>query len=85
MNKGTDYSRALCYWSQGETTPFKPYNHRFPTPYWASNSTSPLWYSIRRGPATIIVLSSYSAYGRGLTLLIIITSYSFEAVNYSVS
>lgn len=47
-----------------EITPFKPFNHRFPTPYWATNSTSPQWYSVRRGPAHIIVLSSYSAYGK---------------------
>jgi hypothetical protein len=48
----------------GETVPFKPFNHRFPTPYWATNSTSPQWYAVRRGPAHIIVLSSYSAYGK---------------------
>ncbi|OAE26723.1 hypothetical protein AXG93_3310s1220 [Marchantia polymorpha subsp. ruderalis] len=48
----------------GETIPFKPYTHRFHTPFRSSNSTSPLWYSIKRGPATIIVLSSYSAFGK---------------------
>lgn len=53
----------VCFVSQSEITPFKPFNHRFPTPYWATNSTSPQWYSVRRGPAHIIVLSSYSAYG----------------------
>ncbi|KDP32671.1 hypothetical protein JCGZ_13669 [Jatropha curcas] len=47
-----------------ETTPFKPFMHRFPTPYKASNSISPLWYSIKRASAYIIVLSSYSAYGK---------------------
>ncbi|KAH7278586.1 hypothetical protein KP509_38G047600 [Ceratopteris richardii] len=47
----------------GETTPFKPYLSRFHVPYHASNSTSPLWYSIKRASAYIIVLSSYSAYG----------------------
>lgn len=47
----------------GETKPFKPYLNRFPTPYRASNSTSPLWYSVKRASAHIIVLSSYSAYG----------------------
>ncbi|CAM6091265.1 unnamed protein product [Calypogeia fissa] len=48
----------------GESVPFKPFTHRYHTPYAASNSTSPLFYAIRRGPATIIVLSSYSAYGK---------------------
>jgi hypothetical protein len=48
----------------GETEPFKPFNHRYHTPYKASNSTSPLWYSIKRASAYIIVLSSYSAYGK---------------------
>ncbi|KAH7278587.1 hypothetical protein KP509_38G047600 [Ceratopteris richardii] len=48
----------------GETTPFKPYLSRFHVPYHASNSTSPLWYSIKRASAYIIVLSSYSAYGK---------------------
>ncbi|KAI3464898.1 hypothetical protein Pfo_021561 [Paulownia fortunei] len=48
----------------GETEPFKPYKHRFFVPYRASESTSPLWYSIKRASAYIIVLSSYSAYGK---------------------
>ncbi|KAI4376070.1 hypothetical protein MLD38_013864 [Melastoma candidum] len=48
----------------GETKPFKPFTHRYRTPFKASNSTAPLWYSIKRGPAHIIVLSSYSAYGK---------------------
>ncbi|GFP95161.1 purple acid phosphatase 2 [Phtheirospermum japonicum] len=48
----------------GETKPFKPYKNRFSTPYRASGSTSPLWYSIKRASAYIIVLSSYSAYGK---------------------
>ncbi|MQL90060.1 hypothetical protein Taro_022641 [Colocasia esculenta] len=48
----------------GETVPFKPYTHRYPVPYQASGSTSPLWYSIKRASAYIIVLSSYSAYGK---------------------
>ncbi|KAL8143820.1 hypothetical protein V2J09_016852 [Rumex salicifolius] len=48
----------------GEKVPFKPYKHRYPTPYRDSDSTSPFWYSIKRGPAYIIVLSSYSAYGK---------------------
>ncbi|KAJ8423123.1 hypothetical protein Cgig2_027337 [Carnegiea gigantea] len=48
----------------GETRPFKPFKNRYRTPYKASNSTAPFWYSIKRGPAYIIVLSSYSAYGK---------------------
>ncbi|GAB4853857.1 prolyl aminopeptidase [Ancistrocladus abbreviatus] len=48
----------------GETKPFKPFSHRYPTPYKASNSTGPFWYSIKRGSAYIIVLASYSAYGK---------------------
>ncbi|KAA3488905.1 Purple acid phosphatase 10 isoform 2 [Gossypium australe] len=47
-----------------ETTPFKPYMHRYYVPYASSHSTSPLWYSIKRGSAYLIVLSSYSAYGK---------------------
>ncbi|KAL4360450.1 hypothetical protein GQ457_04G001850 [Hibiscus cannabinus] len=48
----------------GETEPFKPYTHRYPVPYLASKSTTPFWYSIKRASAYIIVLSSYSAYGK---------------------
>ncbi|RAL53115.1 unnamed protein product [Cuscuta campestris] len=47
----------------GETVPFKPYTHRFFVPFEASGSTSPLWYSIKRASAHIIVMSSYSAFG----------------------
>ncbi|KAH8964065.1 hypothetical protein BDL97_04G044600 [Sphagnum fallax] len=47
----------------GETKIFKSFKARFPTPYKASNSTSQLWYSIKRGSAHIIVLASYSSYG----------------------
>ncbi|XP_002534135.2 purple acid phosphatase 5 [Ricinus communis] len=47
-----------------ENTPFKPYLHRYHVPFKASQSTSPLWYSIKRASAYIIVLSSYSAYGK---------------------
>ncbi|PNY12404.1 purple acid phosphatase [Trifolium pratense] len=47
-----------------ETKPFKPYSHRYHTPYKSSQSTSPFWYSIKRASAHIIVLSSYSAYGK---------------------
>ncbi|PSS29462.1 Purple acid phosphatase [Actinidia chinensis var. chinensis] len=49
---------------QGETKPFKPYTHRYRVPYKASDSTAPFWYSIKRASAYIIVLSSYSAYGK---------------------
>ncbi|XP_031127283.1 purple acid phosphatase 2-like [Ipomoea triloba] len=48
----------------GETKPFKPFTNRFRVPYKASNSTAPFWYSIKRASAYIIVLSSYSAYGK---------------------
>ncbi|XP_070007460.1 LOW QUALITY PROTEIN: purple acid phosphatase 25 [Nicotiana sylvestris] len=48
-----------------ENIPFKPYMHRFHVPFKAFKSTSsPLWYSIKRASAYIIVLSSYSAYGK---------------------
>ncbi|XP_050212903.1 bifunctional purple acid phosphatase 26-like [Mercurialis annua] len=46
----------------GEVTPFKSYLHRYPTPYLASKSSSPLWYAIRRASAHIIVLSCYSPF-----------------------
>ncbi|PWA99271.1 purple acid phosphatase [Artemisia annua] len=49
--------------SIGETKPFKPFLHRYRVPYKASGSTEPLWYSIKRASAYIIVLSSYSAFG----------------------
>nr|XP_007131383.1 hypothetical protein PHAVU_011G009200g [Phaseolus vulgaris]XP_007131384.1 hypothetical protein PHAVU_011G009200g [Phaseolus vulgaris]ESW03377.1 hypothetical protein PHAVU_011G009200g [Phaseolus vulgaris]ESW03378.1 hypothetical protein PHAVU_011G009200g [Phaseolus vulgaris] len=52
-------------WFRGETVPFKPFSHRYHVPYEVSQSTSPFWYSIKRASAHIIVLSSYSAYGRG--------------------
>ncbi|XAR72784.1 4-nitrophenylphosphatase [Bertholletia excelsa] len=48
----------------GERKPFKPYTHRYHVPYKASGSTAPLWYSIKRASAYIIVLSSYSAQGK---------------------
>ncbi|XP_054791612.1 purple acid phosphatase 2-like isoform X1 [Prosopis cineraria] len=48
----------------GETRPFKPYTARYHVPFQASHSTSPLWYSIRRASAYIIVMSSYSAFGK---------------------
>ncbi|KAA8522969.1 hypothetical protein F0562_009392 [Nyssa sinensis] len=46
----------------GEVLPFKSYLQRYPTPYTASKSSSPLWYAIRRASAHIIVLSSYSPF-----------------------
>ncbi|XP_010549271.1 PREDICTED: fe(3+)-Zn(2+) purple acid phosphatase 12 [Tarenaya hassleriana] len=48
----------------GETKPFKPYVHRYPTPYQASGSTSPMWYSVKRASSHIIVLSAYSSFGK---------------------
>uniref|UniRef100_A0A7N0V3Y6 Purple acid phosphatase n=1 Tax=Kalanchoe fedtschenkoi TaxID=63787 RepID=A0A7N0V3Y6_KALFE len=48
----------------GEHKPFVPYTSRYHVPFEASGSTSPLWYSIKRASAYIIVLSSYSAYGK---------------------
>lgn len=48
----------------GETVPFKPFKHRYHTPYKVSGSTDSLWYSIKRASAYIIVLSTYSAYGK---------------------
>ncbi|XP_028792375.1 purple acid phosphatase [Neltuma alba] len=48
----------------GENIPFKPYTHRYHVPYRASKSTKPFWYSIKRASAYIIVLASYSAYGK---------------------
>ncbi|KAL5847730.1 hypothetical protein ACOSQ3_011254 [Xanthoceras sorbifolium] len=48
----------------GEAIPFKPYKNRYHVPYRASYSTSPFWYSIRRASTYIIVMSSYSAFGK---------------------
>ncbi|CAL1384100.1 unnamed protein product [Linum trigynum] len=48
----------------GENEPFQPYIKRYPTPYKESGSSSPLWYSVKRASAYIIVLSSYSASGK---------------------
>lgn len=55
--------QVFFYYHQGEVLPFKSYLYRFPTPYAASKSSSPLWYAIRRASAHIIVLSSYSPFG----------------------
>ncbi|XP_064999200.1 phosphoenolpyruvate phosphatase-like isoform X1 [Musa acuminata AAA Group] len=46
----------------GEVSTFKPYLHRYVTPYVSSKSSSPLWYAVRRASAHIIVLSSYSPF-----------------------
>ncbi|KAI4376693.1 hypothetical protein MLD38_014427 [Melastoma candidum] len=46
----------------GEVLPFKQYLQRYPTPYMACKSNSPLWYAIRRASSHIIVLSSYSPF-----------------------
>ncbi|CAH1444816.1 unnamed protein product [Lactuca virosa] len=48
----------------GEDEPFKPYTHRYPVPYKSSQSTAPFWYSIKRASSYIIILASYSAYGK---------------------
>ncbi|KAJ3687123.1 hypothetical protein LUZ61_016287 [Rhynchospora tenuis] len=48
----------------GESTPFKPVSYRYPTPYSASGSTEQYYYSVRRASAHIIVLASYSSYGK---------------------
>ncbi|EOA34655.1 hypothetical protein CARUB_v10022218mg [Capsella rubella] len=48
----------------GEPHAFKPYTHRYPNAYKDSGSTSPLWYSLKRASAYIIVLSSYSPYAK---------------------
>ncbi|KAL6554551.1 Bifunctional purple acid phosphatase 26 [Orobanche hederae] len=46
----------------GEVIPFRNYLYRYPTPYLASESSSPLWYAVRRASVHIIVLSSYSPF-----------------------
>ncbi|CAH8385039.1 unnamed protein product [Eruca vesicaria subsp. sativa] len=58
-NHEIDYAPSI-----GETQAFKPYKNRYHVPYRASKSTSPLWYSIKRASAYIIVLSSYSAFDK---------------------
>lgn len=68
---------------QGETEPFKPFRHRYHVPYKASGSTAPFWYSIKRGSAYIIVLASYSAYGKNLRCLLI--HYKFPSLFMLIS
>ncbi|BAF30388.1 purple acid phosphatase 2 [Oryza sativa Japonica Group] len=58
-NHELDYAPEL-----GETVPFKPFTHRYPTPYRAAGSTEPFWYSVKIASAHVIVLASYSAYGK---------------------
>ncbi|KAL3621277.1 prolyl aminopeptidase [Castilleja foliolosa] len=58
-NHELDYAPKI-----GEKKPFKPFTHRYQTPHETANSTAPFWYSIKRASAYIIVLSSYSAYGK---------------------
>ncbi|KAK1693113.1 hypothetical protein QYE76_009810 [Lolium multiflorum] len=58
-NHELDYAPEI-----GEATPFKPFTHRYPTPFRASGSTEPLWYSVKIASAHVVVLSSYSAYGQ---------------------
>ncbi|KAJ3674678.1 hypothetical protein LUZ60_005294 [Juncus effusus] len=58
-NHELDYAPEI-----GESMPYKPMTHRYPTPYQSSGSTEPFWYSIKRASAHIIVLASYSAYGK---------------------
>lgn len=60
---GNLYPISIGQCKQGEVTPFKSYLHRYATPYMASKSSSPLWYSVRRASTHIIVLSSYSPFG----------------------
>lgn len=60
-NHEIDYAPEI-----GESKPFKPFTHRYRTPHKESNSSDPFWYSIKRASAYIIVLSSYSAYGKEL-------------------
>ncbi|KQJ85612.1 purple acid phosphatase 2 [Brachypodium distachyon] len=48
----------------GETVPFKPFTNRYRTPFRASNSTEPFFYSVKMGPAHVIMLSSYTSYGK---------------------
>uniref|UniRef100_A0A453PW50 Purple acid phosphatase n=3 Tax=Triticinae TaxID=1648030 RepID=A0A453PW50_AEGTS len=58
-NHEVDYAPEL-----GETTPFKPFTHRYPTPHRSSGSPEPYWYSVKLASAHIIILSSYSAFGK---------------------
>ncbi|KAF9623133.1 hypothetical protein IFM89_037649 [Coptis chinensis] len=69
---GRFVERSTAYqpwiWTAGnheiDFVPEIPFTRRYHVPYKASGSTAPLWYSIKRASAYIIVLSSYSAYGK---------------------
>ncbi|KAJ8434981.1 hypothetical protein Cgig2_027824 [Carnegiea gigantea] len=57
------------------------------TPYKASESTNPLWYAVRRASAHIIVLSSYSPFGKAsigaqLSVLLLLHG-AMDALKYS--
>ncbi|KAM0830835.1 hypothetical protein ACQ4PT_065951 [Festuca glaucescens] len=58
-NHEIDYAPEI-----GETVPFKPFTNRYLTPHRASNSTEPFWYSVKMASAHVIMLSSYSSYGK---------------------
>ncbi|XP_019156107.1 PREDICTED: purple acid phosphatase 1-like isoform X3 [Ipomoea nil] len=58
-NHEIDYAPQI-----GEYQPFVPFTNRYPTPFEASGSGDPLWYSIKRASAHIIVLSSYSGFSK---------------------
>nr|BAA92365.1 purple acid phosphatase [Landoltia punctata] len=58
-NHEIDYAPEI-----GEYVPFKPFTHRYHVPHKSSGSGSPFWYSIKRASAYIIVLASYSAFGK---------------------
>nr|POF06727.1 purple acid phosphatase 10 [Quercus suber] len=63
---GLSYADTYPLHDNGEPIPFKPFTNRFPTPYRASGSTAPYWYSFKRGPAYVIVMDAYSGFGVGL-------------------
>ncbi|XP_066363239.1 purple acid phosphatase 2-like [Miscanthus floridulus] len=48
----------------GEPAPFKPFAHRYPTPRRFAPAATPFWYSVRIASAHVVVLASYSAYGK---------------------
>nr|GEU83795.1 purple acid phosphatase [Tanacetum cinerariifolium] len=66
LGQSYDSNTTLTHYetNPGEDEPFIPFIHRYHVPYKSSQSTSPFWYSIKRASAHIIVLSSYSAYGK---------------------
>ncbi|GJN17508.1 hypothetical protein PR202_gb04581 [Eleusine coracana subsp. coracana] len=46
-------------WRRVKQSHIKSYSHRYPTPYMASGSTAPYWFSIKRASAYIIIRASY--------------------------